>query len=91
MALASLQFKVEARTRIAGEYGVPGVESLDREQVPGGSGQSFLAVTNRALCALLFLYRFFSPPSSRRHGVPCRALQTGQSTLSIASHMSRVR
>ena len=32
--LAGLQFAVEARTGIAGKHGVPGVESLDREQWP---------------------------------------------------------
>src|ERR1700722_12483995 len=35
VALAGLQFAVEARTGIAGKHGVLGVESLDGEQVPG--------------------------------------------------------
>jgi len=37
VALACLQLTVEARTGVAGERGVPGVESLDREQVPGAA------------------------------------------------------
>ena len=32
--MAGLQFTVEARAGVAGEYRVPGIESLDREQVP---------------------------------------------------------
>jgi hypothetical protein len=40
VALVGLQLTVEARTGTAGEHGVPGVKSLDREQVPGAL-QSF--------------------------------------------------
>jgi len=35
VALADFQFAVEAGTGVAGEQGVAGVETLDREQVPG--------------------------------------------------------
>src|SRR6185437_7100527 len=40
VAWTGLQLTVEARTGVAGEHGVPGVESLDREQVPG-TAQAF--------------------------------------------------
>ena len=38
--MARLQLTVETRTGVAGEHGVPGVESFDREQVPG-TAQAF--------------------------------------------------
>ena len=41
MVLAGSQLTVEARAGVAGEHGVPGVESLDREQVPGGRPRSW--------------------------------------------------
>jgi len=49
--------------------------------------------TIRALCALLFLRRFRSPPSSRLHGAPIGAAHpgSGHATAWIACRMPRVR
>jgi hypothetical protein len=62
--LAGLQFAVEAGPGIAGKQGVPGVESLDREQVPGTA--QALDVTQ-----IMTWSHFTSPRDRTLRGRPC--------------------